>query len=165
MSCGRGNKISRGAALLFPTSVWSRIPDRLLKEREGKKKKTPATNYKTKPRFQGLGGRVGRGAGDCRGAVVAGEEQLSAAWGQCRVTPRLLRPSWDGAGSLNQGSCAILGALSSPCCPSPQIPGRQKSPVTPLTSGRSHSSPRQTLLFFLECNCFTWCVSFCCMMK
>ena len=118
-------------------------------ERKGrkKKKKTPATNYKTKTRFQGLGGRVGRGAGDCRGAVVAGEEQLSGAWGQCRVTPRLLRPSWDGAGSLNQGSCAILGALSSPYCPSPQIPGRQKSPVTPLTSGRSHSSPRHFFFF------------------
>lgn len=38
MSCGRGNKISRAAALLFPTSAWNRIPDRLLEEKEGEKK-------------------------------------------------------------------------------------------------------------------------------
>ena len=109
--------------------------------------------------------REGREGGwGLRGAVVAGEEQLSGAWGQCRVTAGLLRPSGDGVGSLNQGSGAIPGVLSSPYCPSPQIPGLQKSPVIPLTSGRIHSSPRQTLgllvLSFLEWNCLTWLCSF-----
>lgn len=156
MSCGRGNKISRGAALLFPTSVWSRIPDRLLKERRGRK--SPATDHKTEPRLQGLRGRVGSGAGDCRGCSCWGG---AAEWGLGAVQghPQLLRPSWDGGGSLKQGSYAIPHALSSPYCPSPQTPGLRKSPVFPLTSGRIHSSPRQTLgllvLFFLECNCAT----------
>ena len=83
----------------------------------------------------------------------------TAEWGLGAVQghPQLRRPSWDGGGSLKQGSYAIPHALSSPCCPSPQTPGLRKSPVFPLTSGRIHSSPRQTLgllvLFLLECNC------------
>lgn len=59
-------RFPEAAALLFPTSAWSRIPDRLLKEREGKKPCNKLQNKTLIPEVSGSGvGRVWSRCGAC----------------------------------------------------------------------------------------------------
>lgn len=106
MSCGTGNKISRGSHAVLSNLSVEQNP-RQASERKGRKK-NPATNCKTEHRFQGLQGRVGKGLGEgwsCWGGTTG-----MGLRGPCRVTRQ---GSWglpeDGVGGLNRSWAGPFG--------------------------------------------------------
>ena len=147
MSCGRGDKISRGAVLLFPTSVWSRIPDRLPKEREGEKHLQQIT--KQTPDSKVPEGGAGRGLGVAAGCSCWGgtaEWGLGAVQGHRRA-PEAFR-GWRGQpepGKWCHSGCAessLLSVTSDPwtseiSCHSPHL---RQDPLLLSTDTRSPGS-------------------------
>ena len=100
MSCGAGNKISRGSHAVLSNLSVEQNP-RQASERKGRKK-NPATNCKTKHRFQGLQGRVGKGLGE--GLGLLGRNSWDGASEAVQgYPPGLLRASWGWRGRPEQG--------------------------------------------------------------